>query len=81
MCRAVYADLVRDEDKAFSSSVTAQRRAEQQKKAEERAKEESVRLRKVAAEQRESQVGRVAGWAWQGGVPSKMWQVMKTKER
>ena len=46
----------REEDQRFQATDTAQRRLEMQRKAEERAKEESERLRRAAAEQRSQQV-------------------------
>ena len=45
----------------------AQRRQEIQRKAEDRAREESERLRKAAAEQRAEQVIRKGGEAWSKG--------------
>ncbi|GAX80627.1 hypothetical protein CEUSTIGMA_g8062.t1 [Chlamydomonas eustigma] len=45
----------RDDDKKYQASEQAQRRVEIQRKAEERAKEESERLRRLAAEQRAAQ--------------------------
>ena len=48
--------LLREEDQKFQATDTAHRRAESQRKAEERAKDEGERLRRAAAEQRAEQV-------------------------